>query len=176
MTVKDLLTDTYAELCEKDNARFLGYNTANGSRMYGTLNKIPMGSCVETPCAENLMVGMALGMSLEGNLLPVICFERHEFVLFALGMIAVMGDKFKSVTGERVPLIIRAIKGGSKPLDPGEQHKVDYREAITLACANSSVIMQEDVSYERIKKELKRSPSGIVLIMEERDGYEQTVG
>lgn len=146
MTVKERLTQVWLELARKHNAVFLGYNTAKGSRMYGTLDKVPLDRCVETPCAENLMAGMGVGLALGGSCLPVVCFERHEFVLFALGQIAVMGDKFNRVTGVRVPMVVRAIRGGSQPLDPGAQHKMSYYDAIEAACHDACVIDQKSIS------------------------------
>jgi pyruvate/2-oxoglutarate/acetoin dehydrogenase E1 component len=175
MTLRDNLTEVCASLAALHKARFIGYNTAKGSRMYGTLAKVPVESCIEAPCAENLMMGMAIGMALEGTYLPVVCFERHEFVLFAMGMLAVMGDKMYRVGGGRFPLIIRAIRGGSEPLDPGAQHKVSYYDAIESACSSSVIIDQKDVSTDLVLEGLRVSPSGIVIIMEDRDGYEQSV-
>jgi hypothetical protein len=64
MTYKECITglcDRYA----KDNAaRFIGYNTVYGSRMYGTLTNVKPELCIEAPVAENLMVGLAMGMAL----------------------------------------------------------------------------------------------------------------
>ena len=176
MTIKEKLQKIYKQLYEDESARYIGYNVAKGSRMYGTLAGLPMEALIETPCAENLMVGMAIGISLEGKLLPVVCFERHEFVLFALGNLAVMGDKFMRVTGEKCQLVVRCIQGGSQPLDPGAQHKIDYSVALEAACSQACVIHQSVLTYDMLIEALDVSPSGIVLIMEERDGYEQTVG
>jgi len=44
---------------------FVGYNVRYGSA-YGSLKEIPEEQRLETPLAENLMAGLAMGMSLEG--------------------------------------------------------------------------------------------------------------
>ena len=176
MTVKENLTDIYSKLID---AKFIGYNTAKGSRMYGTLSKVSEGNCIETPVAENLMVGIAVGMALQRKFLPVVCFERHEFALYAMGQLGVMADKLPYVGGKQftLPMIVRCIKGGTKPLYPGLQHCGDYADAISDVM-NHSICLDGGVNltYDGIAHALNFSASGIVVILEDRDGYEQTVG
>jgi pyruvate/2-oxoglutarate/acetoin dehydrogenase E1 component len=177
MTQKEMISNVCENLFMRNMARFIGYNTAKGSRMYGTLDGIPKEGCIESPCAESLMVGLGLGMSLDGGYLPVVCFERHEFAVFALGQLAVMGDKFASVTGGvRTPLVVRVIKGGEKPLNPGSQHCGNYGTALMESMPNSVFLFAKfGLTYDSVVAALQSSRSGIVVIMEERDGYEETV-
>jgi pyruvate/2-oxoglutarate/acetoin dehydrogenase E1 component len=106
---------------------FLGYNIVNGSQAYGTLKDVPKEKCIEMPVAENLMVGMAIGMALEG-LKPVIFFERHDFMLIALDALLNHADKIENMSkGQfKCPMIIRAPVGGTQPLNPGPQHTQDF--------------------------------------------------
>lgn len=178
MTQREQIAQVCRELAEKRHAMFLGYNVAKGSQMYGTLKGVPADRLVEMPCAENLMGGAAVGMALQGEWLPVVCFERHEFALFALGQLAVMADKLHSVTkGVTVPMVVRVIRGGTKPLDPGAQHCGDYEASLVAAMKDSEFLfLRNGLTYEDVDAALDRSRSGISVIMEERDGYEETVG
>lgn len=174
MTVRDHLKGVYEQLYRERNAHFIGYNVGKGSRMYGTLTGIPSEGYTEMPCAENLMVGVAIGMALSGrHFLPVLCFERHEFALFGLGMLAVMADKLHRVTGTRVPMVARCILGGDYPLYPGEQHCVDYSAEILGTCRYASSLWAPFTTVRKIEQGLRESPSGIVIIMEARFQYEK---
>lgn len=119
------------ELATKDGTVFLGYNVKYGSRAYGTLSSVPESRCLETPLAENLMMGLANGMSLEG-FRPVVFFERHDFLLNALDAIVNHTDKISLLSREqfRMPVIIRAVVGARHPLEPGLQHRQDYTSVL----------------------------------------------
>lgn len=124
MTYKDYLSLAMINLAQDPLVRFIGYNIAKGPRMNGTLNDIPVEKCIETPVAENLMCGIAMGLALEG-FKPVLCFERMDFCLAAadalVNHIAGLGHY-----GVRFNMIIRVCVGNDKPLDPGIQHKQKY--------------------------------------------------
>lgn len=117
-------------LAQKEEVIFLGYNISFGSKAYGTLKDIPREKKIETPVAENLMSGLAIGLSLEG-FKPVLFFERHDFMLVALDSIVNHLDKIEEMSKGRfkTPVIIRASIGSTKPIDPGPQHKQDFSDA-----------------------------------------------
>lgn len=131
MKYKEAVIESMKKLAEDDKVRFIGYNICKGSRAYGTLKDIALEKCIETPVAENLMIGLGIGMSLEGYK-PVVFIERHDFILNALDGIVNHLDKIEELSkGEyKTPMIIRAIVGAKKPLYPGIQHTQDYTEAI----------------------------------------------
>jgi pyruvate dehydrogenase E1 component beta subunit len=112
----------------KEGAIFIGYNVARGDAM-GTLKNVPMDQKLETPVAENLMSGLAIGMSFEG-FLPVIYFERHDFMLVAADAIGNHIDKIERIShGEfKVPLIIRAVTADGGPFYSGPTHQQDFTE------------------------------------------------
>ena len=131
MKYKDAIKQSMEMLAQDKNRVFLGYNVKFGSNAYGTLSDIPKSKLIETPVAENLMIGLATGMSLEGYL-PVVFFERHDFMLDALDGIVNHLDKLESMSkGQyKTPVIIRAVIGSTKePLDAGIQHTQDFSEA-----------------------------------------------
>ena len=130
MKYKDALKQSMEMLSQDKNRIFLGYNVCFGSKAYGTLEGISDDKKIETPVAENLMIGLATGMSLEGYL-PVVFFERHDFMLNALDGIVNHLDKLESMSeGQyKTPVIIRAVIGSKKPLDAGLQHTQNFSEA-----------------------------------------------
>lgn len=115
------------ELSKDKRVRFIGYNTTCGPRMNRTLDRIPKATCLEMPVAENLIMGVAMGMSLEGYR-PVVCIERSDFLLVCADAIINHLDKLPLLSGGQFnfPVIIRVCIGFNSPLDPGIQHSQDY--------------------------------------------------
>lgn len=124
-TYKDLLHKTMIALSLNPQIRFVGYNTAYGHKMNGTLVGCEH-LCIETPVAENLMVGIAAGLSLEGYL-PVLCFERSDFLLAGADALVNHLSHLQKY-GLKIPMIIRVCIGSDTPLDPGTQHVQDYSD------------------------------------------------
>jgi hypothetical protein len=111
-------------------AIFIGYNVLKGDAM-GTLNNVSIEQKLETPVAENLMTGLAIGMSFEGYL-PVLYFERHDFILNALDAIINHIDKIERIShGEfKVPVVIRAVTADAGPFYSGITHSQDFTELL----------------------------------------------
>mgnify|MGYP001595123928 FL=1 len=173
MKYKDAIKKSMEELSKLDKVRFLGYNINYGSRAYGTLKDISKNVCIETPVAENLIVGLAIGMSLEGYK-PVVFFERHDFILNSLDAIVNHLDKIEKMSyGQfKTPVIIRATIGSKKPLTPGMQHTQNFTEVLKKIVTfpvyeplNSKQVLE---CYSKIKK-FENS----ALIIEKRELYDQ---
>ena len=173
MKYKDAIKKSMEELAKLDNVRFLGYNINYGSRAYGTLKNISKNVCIETPVAENLMIGLAIGMSLEGYK-PIVFFERHDFMLNSLDAIVNHLDKIEKMSyGQfKTPVIIRATIGSKKPLTPGMQHTQNFTEVLKKIVTfpvyeplNSKQVLE---CYSKIKK-FENS----ALIIEKRELYDQ---
>lgn len=157
---------------EDENTIFIGYNISFGSKAYGTLKDIPENKKIETPVAENLMMGLAIGMSLEG-FRPIVFFERHDFMLIALDAIVNHLDKIESMShGQfKTPVIIRASVGATFPLDPGPQHTQDFSEIFKKIIKNIDIYepktpLEVIGTYELAKKSEKP-----VIIIERKDLY-----
>ncbi|MCK5021961.1 MAG: hypothetical protein KAR54_01800 [Candidatus Pacebacteria bacterium] len=131
ITYKDAVIQSMTELGEK-GAVFLGYNVKRGDAM-GTLKDVPNEQKIETPVAENLMSGLAIGMSFEG-FIPVIYFERHDFMLVAADAICNHMDKIERIShGEyRVPVIIRAVSADAGPFYSGPTHSQDFTKSFKV--------------------------------------------
>lgn len=125
ITYKEAMNLVMTELGES-GAIFIGYNVARGDAM-GTLKGVPADQKLETPVAENLMSGLAIGMSFEG-FLPVLYFERHDFMLVAADAIGNHIDKIERIShGEyKVPVIIRAVEAFGGPFYSGPTHHQDF--------------------------------------------------
>ena len=179
ITYKESVVEQIRYFSADEKTRFIGYNTINGSRMYGTLDNIPAEQCVEMPVCENLMVGMAVGMALEGYK-PVVCFERHDFMLIAMDALVNHADKMRQISGGqcRLPIIVRAIVGAKEPLNPGLQHTQDYTRCLRDMLQFSEVVepMSPWMMKQAWREKPKWTPSGVVVIVEHRDRYTWTSG
>jgi hypothetical protein len=122
---KDAMAIAMTELGQL-GAIFIGYNVVKGDAM-GTLKNVPLEQKLETPVAENLMSGLAIGMSFEG-FIPVLYFERHDFILNALDAIVNHIDKIERIShGEfKVPVVIRAVTADAGPFYSGITHSQDF--------------------------------------------------
>lgn len=110
---------------------FIGYGLRHG-RAGGTLAGVPESQIIETTVAENLMVGLAIGLSLRGKK-PVVYFERADFLLNALDAIVNHLDKIAHESrGEFNPAVILRIVVGNKtkPLFTGSTHTQDLSQAL----------------------------------------------
>jgi pyruvate dehydrogenase E1 component alpha subunit len=116
-----------------EGAIFIGYNVAKGDAM-GTLKEVSSEQKLETPVAENLMSGLAIGMSFE-EFLPVLYFERHDFMMVAMDALVNHIDKIERIShGEfKVPVIIRAVTADGGPFYSGITHSQDFTEVLKAA-------------------------------------------
>ncbi len=116
-----------------EGAIFIGYNVAKGDAM-GTLKEVLADQKLETPVAENLMSGLAIGMSFE-EFLPILYFERHDFMMVAMDAIVNHIDKIERIShGEfKVPVIIRAVTADGGPFYSGITHSQDFTDVLKAA-------------------------------------------
>ena len=159
-------------LALEPNTLFLGYNINFGSQGYGTLKDVPFEKKIETPVAENLMIGLAMGLSLEG-FKPVVFFERHDFMLNASDGLVNHLDKIEQLShGEfKMPVIVRAVVGAEKPLNPGLQHTQNFTN-IFKEILNFPVYSPRNASEVLRDYEKAMMETGPVMIVEKRDLYE----
>lgn len=130
MTYRDSLTAAMTALAADPAVCFVGYGVRYGKAM-GTLAHVPEAQLVETPCAENLMMGVAVGLALAGRK-PVVFLERFDFALNAADALVNHADKLALMSrGQFSPaIIVRVVVGNrKKPLFTGETHTQDFSEA-----------------------------------------------
>ena len=132
ISYKDAMIQSMTELGERD-AIFIGYNVKYGNAI-GTLKNVSDDQKLETPVAENLMAGLAIGMSFEG-FIPVLYYERHDFMLVAADAIVNHIDKIERIShGEfKCPVIIRAVTADAGPFYSGITHSQDFTKVFKEA-------------------------------------------
>lgn len=172
MSYRDAVKQAMRDLAADPRTVFLGYNVCFGSRAYGTLADIPPDRCLETPVAENLMAGLAIGMAVTGSR-PVLFYERHDFILNALDAIVNHLDKLESLSqGQfQTPVLIRAVVGGTMPLHPGPQHIQDFTAAFRAMLVMPVLDPRTAREVEEAYNQALRA-TGPMMIVERRDLYD----
>lgn len=154
MNYRGELTRAMAMLADDPRTLFIGQSVAyGGTSMSGTLADVPMGRRIELPVAEEMQLGMSIGLALQGHI-PVTIFPRWNFLLLAADMLVNHLDKM------RPKVIVRVGVGSEKPMYPGPQHVGDYSDAFASMCPG--------IYFERL-----RAPGRIVPAYREalsRDG------
>lgn len=128
-----------AEIARDPRVRFIGQGVAcPGTFMSETLVDVPDRQKIEFPVAEELQLGVSIGMALDG-LIPVSVFPRWNFLLSATSQLVNHLDKM------RAHVIVRVGIGSTAPLYPGPQHVGDFTEAFRLMMQNTPVIRIRNV-------------------------------
>lgn len=169
---KDALIEANDKLGQNKNTRFIGYGLKRG-RALGTLKNIEQDQIIETPVAENLMAGLAIGLSLKGYC-PVVFIERMDFILNAMDAIVNHLDKINDISrGEFKPAVIfRCVVGNyQKPLYTGITHTQDFSEA--LRCLLTFPVIQlkttGDISKAYIYAEEQQNKGTSSVLVEYKD-------
>jgi pyruvate dehydrogenase E1 component alpha subunit len=125
ISFKNAVTEAMTEI-GKMNSVFIGYNVKYGNAM-GNLINVDNNKKIETPVAENLMAGLAIGMSFEG-FKPVVYYERHDFMLVAADAIINHANHIERISyGEyQCPVIFRTVVADSGPFYSGPTHSQNF--------------------------------------------------
>jgi pyruvate/2-oxoglutarate/acetoin dehydrogenase E1 component len=127
------LAQAMTELASDPRVVFLGQGVRDpGTFMSTTLTHLPIDKRIEMPVAEEMQLGMSIGMALTG-LVPVSIFPRWNFLILAANQLVNHLDKMQS------KVIVRVGVGSSKPFDPGPQHTSDFTDAFQLMMPNTYI-------------------------------------
>ena len=98
-----------------------------GTAMSNTLKNVPKKKLLELPVAEEMQMGMSLGLAMDGNI-PISIFPRWNFLLYGINQLVNHIDKFKIMAGDKIKpkIIIRTSIGSQRPLHPQYQHIGDF--------------------------------------------------
>lgn len=157
MTYREVVKNLMEEISKDGKVVFIGYNLSRSSKAYGTLKDVLKSRILETPVAENLMTGLAIGMAIEG-FKPVLIFERHDFMLNALDSLVNHLDKLPILSDKQysAPMIIRAVIGSKDPINPGPQHCQDFsdffKSAFHFPVYDPQNVKELKHAYEHAKK------------------------
>jgi pyruvate/2-oxoglutarate/acetoin dehydrogenase E1 component len=142
------------KLAKREDTFFLGQTVLYSGRMYGTLNNVPKKKCLEMPVAEELQMGISIGLSLDG-IFPITIYQRMDFLPRAMDQIINHLDKIDLMShGQFKPtMIIRTTIGSKEPLDVGPQHSQDltelFRRAVGFSIYKVTNIKEVDRAYSR---------------------------
>lgn len=174
-TYKKELIKSMNYLAKDKKTLFLGQSVSfPGNSMYNTLVEVPNNQKIELPVFEEVQMGMAMGLALEGYL-PVTCYPRFDFLILALNQMVNHLDKIRSMSRHEVKLkvIIRTAIGAKKPLDGGVQHTQDYTKALKLMCKEIKVVKLFDKNkiFKTFKKIKSDKENYSYLVIEDGDKF-----
>ena len=165
MNYREALAAAMQEVAQDTRVVFLGQGVRDqGTFMSTTLTDVPLEKRIELPVAEELQLGMSIGMSLAGYV-PVSIYPRWQFFLLAANQAVNHLDKL------RPHVIVRVGVGSTVPLDPGPQHKGDLTEAFRLLMPNTNIVRLE--SADTIASEYRAALHrlGPTILVEIADAY-----
>lgn len=175
MTYKDAIASSMRSLASSPDRIFCGYNVRYGGAG-GVLEGVCDRQLCELPVAENLIAGIAVGLSIKG-FLPLLYFERFDFVLGALdALVNHLCKIYQLSDGQFKPsMIIRVVVGNrTKPLFTGPPHVQDFTGAMRLML-NFPVVELTDPSqimphYHEASE--RQSEHKSTMLVEYKDLYE----
>ena len=144
---RDELVKAMRWLASKEDTIFLGQGVSfKGHAIFNTLQdaEVPMDKRIELPVAEDMQMGISIGLSLQGYT-PISVYPRMDFLIIAMNQLVNHLDKMKEMShGDYCPkVIIRTAVGGKVPLDGGIQHTGDYTVGLSHLLNNVDVIKLE---------------------------------
>jgi pyruvate/2-oxoglutarate/acetoin dehydrogenase E1 component len=147
-----------------------------GTSMTNTLKGINPKKLLELPVAEEMQMGITLGLALDGNI-PVSIFPRWNFVLLAMNQLINHLDKVNimSNNGFKTKAIIRTGVGSQRPLHPQYQHIGDFTDMVRKMCSSLDVIQlnePEDI-FPSYKKALDRDDGRSTILVEFGDHHNE---
>lgn len=159
-------------LAEHPKTVFMGQAVAcPGTAMSRTFARVPREQLLELPVIEDAQLGMATGMSLAGYL-PVCCYPRSGFLLFAMSQLVLHLDKLPLYSSYRPKVIVRTAVATDKPLHPGPQHLGDHTAAFRALL--ETVVVERLDDAERIVPAYREAVEreGSTLLIEQMGLYD----
>jgi pyruvate/2-oxoglutarate/acetoin dehydrogenase E1 component len=162
-------------LAKENKTIFLGQTIVyGGSPMFNSCKDVSAKKKMEMPVAEDMQMGMSIGLALEG-FIPISIFPRIDFLICAVNQLVNHLDKCEEMSkGEFCPgVVIRTQLGNTKPLYPGCQHCGDYTQGLKKMLKNVEVVRLKDPDkvIETYKHALNMTKQGLsTLIIESPSG------
>ena len=164
-------------LAKNERTIFLGQAVkVPGTSMSNTFKEINPNKLIELPVAEEMQMGIANGLAING-LIPVSVFPRWNFLLLAINQLINHLDKIKLMSndGYKTKVIIRTGIGSERPLHPQYQHVGDFTDAVKKMCTNIEIIKLNEVKdiFPSYKKALEREDGKSTIVVEYGDYYNE---
>lgn len=169
MTFREAINSKMIELSKDKNTIFIGQQVSDQD-FYGTLKNVPMQQRIEMPVAEEMQMGISIGMALEG--FRVVCiYQRVDFIMRAMDQLVNHLSIMKHYTrGKFISnIIIRSTIGSHFPLDVGLQHN---KNLIGLLKQSVSFPVFEVTHPDVYYLIPRNSPS---MFIERQDDYDKEV-
>lgn len=141
-TYKEEVTRAMTLLAEQPSVLFLGQTVVYpGSVISDTLEGVPMSKRLELPVAEEMQMGMSIGLALSGYL-PISIYPRIDFLLLAINQLSNHLDVLEGMShGEwKAKVIIRTIIGSGTTFNSGPQHSRDHTDTFRTLLKNIEVV------------------------------------
>ena len=142
MKYKEELDRAMEWLATKSNTVFMGQAIGfSGHAISNTMSQVPQDKRIELPVFEELQMGIATGMALEGWV-PVTCYPRFDFFILGLNQLINHLDKIQDMSqGDMKPKVIIRVAVGSKlPFSAGPQHTQNYTEEMKKMLTEVNVV------------------------------------
>jgi pyruvate/2-oxoglutarate/acetoin dehydrogenase E1 component len=149
VTYHDELRKAMVMLSEHPRAIFMGQGVAEpGTSMHSTLTDVPQSKRLEMPVAEELQMGMAIGVALEGWL-PICIFPRWNFMLRAADQLVNHLDRLPIYSGGefKPKIIIRTAVPSTAPFNPQSQHDDDFSRAFAKMLRTVKIHTLENAGF-----------------------------
>ena len=161
----------------KKNIIFIGQAVEDpGTAMSNTLKSISKNKLLELPVAEEMQMGMTLGLAMDGNI-PVSIFPRWNFLLYGVNQLINHIDKFKIMAGNKIKpkIIIRTSIGSQRPLHPQFQHIGDHTEAFKKMTTTIEIIKLREPKdiFPAYRKAFLRKDGKNTILVEYGDYYNE---
>lgn len=175
MKYSDELKRSMEFLASDDRTIFLGQAVAEaGTAMSNTLKDVSKEKLIELPVAEEMQMGMTLGLALDGCI-PISIYPRWNFLLCAVSQLINHIDKLSYMSDYKANMIIRTGIGSERPLHPQHQHIGDFTDAFKLMCKTIEVIRLDEPEqiFPAYEKALLRDDNRSTIIVEWGDYYNE---
>ena len=173
----DELKKSMEYLGKKNNTIFIGQAVeVPGTAMSNTLKDVNKKKLLELPVAEDMQMGMTLGLAMDKNV-PISIFPRWNFLLYGVNQLINHIDKFKVMCGKEIvpKIIIRTSIGSQRPLHPQFQHIGDFSVAIQKMCTTIQVVKLNNPKdiFPAYKKAYERTDGINTILVEYGDYYNE---
>ena len=171
------LTKSMDFLAKDKRIIFLGQAVAyRGTGMTNTLKNVSKEKLYELPVAEEMQMGLTIGLALN-NFIPVSIYPRWNFLLLATNQLVNHLDKIKVMSNGKfkTKAIIRTSVGSERPLHPQYQHVGDFTDSIQKVCKEIEIIRLEEAKdiLPAYKKALTREDGKSTILVEYGDFYNE---
>lgn len=147
-----------------------------GTAMTTTLKDVPREKLFEMPVAEEMQMGISIGLAVNGTV-PISIYPRWNFLLLATNQLVNHLDKLSLYShGQFNPrVIIRTSIGSERPINPQIQHTGDFTEAFRLMLKTVEIIRLDEPEqvFPAYEKAYMREDGRSTIIVEYGDYYNE---